>query len=72
MKLAKRLQQLDGRLKKAEYGCNLYKDTAEYNLQTSLTSYIDPRLVVEYAQRNNLKIENVYTKTLKEKFSWAI
>ena len=71
-KLTKRLQQLDDRLKKVGYDYQLYKDTSEYNLQTSLTSYIDPRLVVEYTKRNNLKIENIYTKTLRDKFSWAI
>jgi DNA topoisomerase-1 len=50
----------------------LYKDTLEWNLNTSLTSYIDPRLVIEYAKKKKVPIEHIYSKSLREKFSWAL
>jgi DNA topoisomerase-1 len=42
------------------------------NPGTSLTNYIDPRLVTAWCKAHNLPIEKVYTKTLASKFKWAI
>jgi DNA topoisomerase-1 len=75
----KRRKVLERRLEKArlEYRralleLKLYRDTAEWNLNTSLSSYIDPRLVIEYARKYKVPIERIYSKSLREKFSWAI
>jgi len=48
------------------------KATAEWNLGTSLTSYIDPNKVMTFVKEAGLSIDDVYTKSLKEKYSWAI
>jgi DNA topoisomerase-1 len=50
----------------------LMKETAEWNLNTSLTSYIDPRRVLKFLKRIELPVEEVYSKALRDKFSWAI
>lgn len=39
---------------------------------TSLTNYIDPRLVTAWCKKNGLDINKIYTKTLRDKFKWAI
>jgi len=39
---------------------------------TSLTNYIDPRLVTAWCKKNELDINKIYTKTLRDKFKWAI
>jgi len=39
---------------------------------TSLTNYIDPRLVTAWCKTNDVPIEKIYTKTLLNKFKWAI
>ncbi|MEM3872532.1 MAG: hypothetical protein QXE05_08230 [Nitrososphaeria archaeon] len=71
-RLMERLEKAENEYRKAFLELQIYKDTAEWNLNTSLTSYIDPRLVVEYARKNKLPIEKIYSKSLREKFSWAI
>jgi DNA topoisomerase-1 len=39
---------------------------------TSLTNYIDPRLVTAWCKANKVPVEKIYTKTLYNKFKWAI
>jgi len=71
-KLLKKIKKAEMLYQKAKLEFEVYRDTSEWNLNTSLNSYIDPRLVVEYARRNNIDINRLYSKSLREKFSWAI
>ena len=41
-------------------------------INTSLSNYIDPRLVVSWAKTNQVDPSDIYTKTLFDKFKWAI
>lgn len=50
----------------------LFKETAEWNLNTSLTSYISPLKVLEYCKEANLELKEVYPKSLLKKFSWIL
>jgi len=50
----------------------LTKKTKEYNLGTSLKSYIDPRVYVEWAAKVDFSLEKLYPKTLQKKFLWAL
>ncbi|MCJ1306424.1 DNA topoisomerase 1 [Agyrium rufum] len=45
------------------------KDVA---LGTSKINYIDPRLTVVFCRKFNVPIEKLFSKTLREKFQWAI
>lgn len=45
------------------------QDSADYNLGTSLTNYIDPRLFVKWNPTGDFK--KIYSKALRRKFSWA-
>jgi DNA topoisomerase-1 len=71
-KMEKKIGTIKQSARKALLEYQLYKDASEWNLSTSLTSYIDPRLVTEYAKKNKVPIERIYSKSLREKFSWAI
>ncbi|RDW78101.1 putative topoisomerase i protein [Coleophoma crateriformis] len=44
----------------------------EVALGTSKINYIDPRLTVVFAKKFNVPIEKFFSKTLREKFTWAI
>jgi len=44
----------------------------QYTPTTSITNYIDPRVVIEWAQRNHVPLNKIYTKSLMERFSWAM
>ena len=41
-------------------------------ITTSLTNYIDPRLIVSWVQENSLDIKDIYSKLLLRKFKWSI
>jgi DNA topoisomerase-1 len=60
------------RIEKAKLDIELAEKTKEYNLGTSLKSYIDPRAFVEWASRVSFNLEKLYPKTLRNKYSWAL
>jgi DNA topoisomerase-1 len=68
----KKTESLEARLDKAELDLKLTKLTKEYNLGTSLKSYIDPTAYVKWAKKVKFDIEKFYPKTLRNKFSWAL
>lgn len=59
------------RLEKAERQLDLVKRTRDYNLNTSLKNYIDPRVYRRWGERVGYEWTNLYTKTLQRKFNWA-
>lgn len=46
------------------------KETRDYNLGTSLKSYIDPRIYYEWGKQVDYDWKRYYPKTLQRKFSW--
>jgi len=50
----------------------LYEESRDYNLNTSLKSYIDPRAYVDWANNVEFDLTKLYNKTLQKKFSWAL
>ncbi|MBD3171773.1 DNA topoisomerase I [Candidatus Bathyarchaeota archaeon] len=44
--------------------------TKDYNLNTSLKSYVDPRVFLDWGKKVNYDWRNYYSKTLEKKFSW--
>ncbi|KAF2186974.1 hypothetical protein K469DRAFT_705518 [Zopfia rhizophila CBS 207.26] len=48
------------------------EDNKEVALGTSKINYIDPRLTVVFSKKFNVPIERFFSKTLREKFDWAI
>jgi DNA topoisomerase-1 len=68
----KKTESLETRIEKAKLDIELTKLTREYNLGTSLKSYIDPTAYVKWAKKVKFDIEKFYPKTLRNKFSWAL
>jgi len=50
----------------------LYEESRDYNLNTSLKSYIDPRAYVDWANNVEFDLTKLYNKTLRKKYSWAL
>ncbi|TKA41871.1 hypothetical protein B0A49_12814, partial [Cryomyces minteri] len=48
------------------------ENNKEVALGTSKINYIDPRLTVVFSKKFNVPIERFFSKTLREKFDWAI
>jgi DNA topoisomerase-1 len=68
----KKTEALIKRIEKARLNIALTKQTKEYNLGTSLKSYIDPMAYVKWAEKVDFDLEKFYPKTLRKKFSWAL
>jgi DNA topoisomerase-1 len=68
----KKTTSLETRIEKKKLDITLTKRTKEYNLGTSLKSYIDPTAYVKWARKVDFDLEKFYPKTLRNKFSWAL
>ena len=68
----KKTETLETRIKKSELDLKLTKEAKEYNLGTSLKSYIDPTAYTKWAKKVKFDITKFYPKTLQKKFSWAL
>jgi DNA topoisomerase-1 len=68
----KKTTSLETRIEKKKLDIDLTKRTKEYNLGTSLKSYIDPMAYVKWARKVDFDLEKFYPKTLRNKFSWAL
>lgn len=60
------------RIEKSKLDIELTRETREYNLGTSLKSYIDPMTYVEWANRVEFDLGKFYSRTLRNKYTWAI
>ena len=49
----------------------IIKETKNYNLRTSLKSYIDPRIYYEWGEKVEFDWKLYYPKALQRKFSWV-
>ncbi|MEM2429585.1 MAG: DNA topoisomerase I [Nitrososphaerales archaeon] len=70
-KTEKGLQRLEQRIKKAKLQLELAKAIKEYNLNTSLKNYIDPRVYYEWSKQIGLDWKRIYPKSLQRKFIWV-
>ena len=68
----KKTEALIKRVEKARFDIELTKETREYNLGTSLKSYVDPRIYVKWACQVDFNLDKFYPKTLRSKYSWAL
>ncbi len=71
-KEGRKTEPLEARIDKARLDLELLKQSKEYNLGTSLKSYIDPTAYVKWAKKVDFNLEKFYPKTLQKKFSWAL
>jgi len=62
----------DKRTKKLESELDFYVRAKNYNLNTSLKNYIDPRVYKAWCDYVGLDWARVYSKSLQRKFSWAL
>lgn len=77
--MQKKLQRLEelktkGKKKQAKtlsMRIRLLKATRDYNLGTSLRSYIDPRTYAQWGRKVDYDWKNYYSKTLQRKFTWV-
>ena len=71
-KLKAQVEKLDGRIVNTTFQLQDKEDNSEVSLGTSKLNYIDPRLTVMFSKKFDVPIEKLFTKTLRDKFKWAI
>lgn len=71
-KLKAQIEKLEQRIKTSTVQLKDREDNSQVALGTSKINYIDPRLSVVFCKKYNVPIEKVFTKSLREKFKWAI
>jgi DNA topoisomerase-1 len=68
----KRIVAWEAKIAKMELELKQRDDNKEVSLGTSKMNYMDPRFSVAWCKRNNVPIEKVFSKTLRDKFNWAM
>jgi len=71
-KEGKKLDAITKSVEKTKLDVKLMKETKEYNLGTSLKSYIDPMAYVRWAAKVDFSLDKFYPKALRKKYSWAL
>lgn len=71
-KLKTQIEKLDNRILNTSFQLKDKEDNSEVSLGTSKMNYIDPRLTVMFAKKFNVPLEKLFTKTLRDKFNWAV
>ena len=70
-KTEKQKEKLEERIAKMKRQIEFAKMTREYNLNTSLRNYIDPRVFKNWADNVGLDWKLLYTSTLQRKMAWV-
>lgn len=71
-KLRDQVERLETRMMTTSLQLKDKEDNSEVSLGTSKLNYIDPRLTVMFSKKYKVPIERLFTKTLRDKFTWAI
>jgi DNA topoisomerase-1 len=71
LRLKIRRQRDKAAMEKQNLKIKTQKETSDYNLGTSLKSYIDPRIYFEWGRQVNYDWKRYYQKALQKKFSWV-
>ncbi|KAK9447443.1 uncharacterized protein V1518DRAFT_421008 [Limtongia smithiae] len=71
-KLRGQIEKLDERVVNMGLQLKDKEDNSTVALTTSKINYIDPRLTVMFSKKFDVPIEKLFSKTLREKFKWAI
>ena len=69
-RLEKRKERDASYVKKMKLRISVQKETRDYNISTSLKSYVDPRIYYEWGKQVAYDWKQYYPKSLHKKFSW--
>jgi DNA topoisomerase I len=70
--VTKKIEAWTKKIEKIEMDLKYKDDNKEVSLGTSKINYMDPRITVAWCKRNEVPVEKVFSKTLRDKFNWAM
>jgi DNA topoisomerase I len=68
----KKSDAIKKKINKLKNAISSKEDTMSVAITTSLTNYIDPRMVVSWANEHEVPLNKIYSGALMRKFKWAI
>ncbi|MBU5687951.1 MAG: DNA topoisomerase I [Candidatus Aenigmatarchaeota archaeon] len=68
--LKEKMEKIQEKIEVMKLKIDVTKQTRDYNLNTSLKSYIDPRVFYRWFKKVDFDWKKYYSKTLQRKFSW--
>jgi DNA topoisomerase-1 len=68
----KRIRLWNDKIERMELSLKHKDDNKEVSLGTSKINYMDPRISVAFCKRNDVPIEKIFSRTLRDKFNWAM
>ncbi len=71
-KIAEKVEKSEKKIKELKTKKEFKGQTANYALNTSRTNYSTPSLAVGFCKKFGIDIKKIYTKTLLNKFEWAL
>ncbi|WJX17100.1 DNA topoisomerase 1 beta [Trifolium repens] len=70
--IEKKIDQTNAKIEKMQRDMMTKEDLKSVALGTSRINYLDPRITVAWCKRHEVPIEKIFSKTLLEKFAWAL
>ncbi|XWV26330.1 topoisomerase 1b [Tupanvirus soda lake] len=67
-----RIANMEKTIKKLQAKKLLKTELKNISLGTSKINYIDPRITVAFLKKHDLPVDKIFSKTLQEKFKWAM
>jgi len=67
-----KIKVAEDKVKKLKAKKELKLELKNISLGTSKINYIDPRITVAFMTKHDLPIDKIFSKTLQEKFKWAL
>lgn len=67
-----RITAWDEKIAKMELDIKNRDDNKDVALGTSKINYMDPRISVAWCKRNEVPIDKIFARTLRDKFNWAM
>ena len=66
------LKNLEEKVKNMKKKLKEREDNKQVALGTSKLNYMDPRITVSWCKKNEVNIEKIFTKSMRDKFPWAM
>lgn len=67
-----KIKKMEEMIKKLKAKKTLKTELKNISVGTSKSSYLDPRITINFIKKHNIPIDKVFSKTLQEKFKWAL
>lgn len=67
-----KILKIESTIRKLQSKKILKTELKNISLGTSKINYIDPRITVAFLKKHNMPVDKIFSKTLQEKFKWAM